>query len=585
MSAAIQWGKERGMSVSRRPATRWRGYPTARGRQRPPTPRALAGARAVLRAVALIGAIGLALIGAAQRAHAAMRGQFRGDSPTGLLAVAGVYSTRVTFAPALTYGQALELITSLGLQPAIGCGATWQPMGQVSAFALTHQLLVEPGYLAAPDDWRARLAVVAGVTAIQDAVPAPDQSVASAVPTLTGGPSAGAPSISGPSISGANGTPVATPTPPPTFALTYACPPSADTGDVAGASAASAFPTQTAHARGTVPAVATPVPTPADLGTDQSGAMARVTFAPWVRYDGALAAASGIGLGLADPCYAAETLNGAEPLWHPMGQRDAYATTRTLIIQTNAPVTARDWEHRLWATSAVMRIEPRVAVACTIPPAMMSWLVSGAPDLALIWLAALLASGLALLAGALSLGRSLARHWQALRWLGNAVPVGLAALVIVPLGMGSWTIVIAARTLTLYQSLTCPACWPPAASATQLSAQVALALVGGLIALAVSVLLLRTVPLAAAWSAAPPQNVGALPMPILPRYGTAPASEAPVGALDNGLAPPAPPGGGWSPANTFRDTPPTAPVASSPAEESSGAIADLAAGSLADDPD
>jgi hypothetical protein len=87
------------------------------------------------------------------------------------------------------------------------------------------------------------------------------------------------------------------------------------------------------------------------------------------------------------------------------------------------------------------------------------------------------------------------------------------------------------------------------------------ALVGGLIALTLCVALLLAVPLVAAWGGAAPQNSGMLPMPILPRYGTAaPASGMPPGATWNGAAPPALPSASLATGNAFRDTPPPSPT-------------------------
>lgn len=71
----------------------------------------------------------------------------------------------VVFTPQTAYTQALETVTTLGLQPAIICGLPpsesnrqiiWQPEGQTSQFAATAQLVVKTTYLA-PADWRQRL--------------------------------------------------------------------------------------------------------------------------------------------------------------------------------------------------------------------------------------------------------------------------------------------------------------------------------------------------------------------------------------------------------------------------------------------
>lgn len=502
---------------------------------------------AALRAALALMALAFAALCMAQPAHGAAHGEAHAAAHRAEYVRAhgdaSLYSTDVAFAPSVTYARALRLVTDLGLQPAIGCGSDWQPMGERTTFAEDHHLLVEPGYLVAPDDWWARLAATPGVTAVQDAIPTTDQTFDRAVPTAAGFSPAGAPAYGAP-------VPTATPNAPASaFPVTYACP-----GAVASTNASSAVVPAGA------PNIALLAPTRVVPGTTQSGLMARVTFAPWMGYDGALATTSDVGVGLADPCYEAAALQGAGPIWHPMGQVGAYSTARTLIVQTNSPISARDWAHRLWGTAAVLRIDTHVAASCPVPLAA-AWLVPDLPDLVLVRLAALLASGLALLVGTLALGRALTRRWQALRWLGGAVPPALGALALVPLGVGAWTIVVAGRTLTLYQTLTCPACWPADSSVNQAPGQVVPALVGGLIALALCVTLLFAVPLVAAWGGAAPQNSGVLPMPILPRYGTAaPASGMVPEAMWNGAAPPALPSAGLAPGNAFRDTPPPSPT-------------------------
>jgi hypothetical protein len=79
----------------------------------------------------------------------------------------------VTFAPSISYEQALRIVTNLGLQPSLECGIVqltpnvlpspqWQPVGQKDAFLKNHRLLVQLTAFT-PDDVSLRLQATPGV--------------------------------------------------------------------------------------------------------------------------------------------------------------------------------------------------------------------------------------------------------------------------------------------------------------------------------------------------------------------------------------------------------------------------------------
>ncbi len=79
----------------------------------------------------------------------------------------------ITFAPSITYAQALRAVTDLGLQPALNCDEGWEYNGQRDQFASTHTLVVVQSYASLAPDWGPRLEANPGVVSIHDAQEAP----------------------------------------------------------------------------------------------------------------------------------------------------------------------------------------------------------------------------------------------------------------------------------------------------------------------------------------------------------------------------------------------------------------------------
>jgi outer membrane protein assembly factor BamB len=77
-----------------------------------------------------------------------------------------VYQAVVTFAPTLSYQQALEMVTNLGLKTFVQCHAEWVAGDEHDAFAGEHALLVAATVNSAPL-WLGRLKATQGVTDVQ----------------------------------------------------------------------------------------------------------------------------------------------------------------------------------------------------------------------------------------------------------------------------------------------------------------------------------------------------------------------------------------------------------------------------------
>jgi hypothetical protein len=226
-------------------------------------------------------------------------------SPSGGSVVPFMFPSPVTFAPSISYEQALRIITDLGLQPALECGLSrltpgagqphpqWQPMGQRAAFLSNHRLFVTSTY-SAPNDWRLRLAATPGVQ-----VGASQGSICSAV--------------------------------------VYGTPP---------------------------PGIAIPL-TAAQAGTYVRVTFAQ----PINTYDAAIYTVINTGLALADYCYEQGLDKYAkqhqEPVWHPMGQEASFARTHTLIVTTTKRVTSSLWLEQLRATPGVTAIASPYTTPCS----------------------------------------------------------------------------------------------------------------------------------------------------------------------------------------------------------------------------
>jgi len=220
---------------------------------------------------------------------------------TGKYSIPFLFPSPVTFAPSISYEQALRLVTDLGLQPALECGLArltpgaeqphpqWQPMGQKATFLNDHRLFVTSTY-SAPTDWRLRLAAIPGVH----------------IGVFQG-------SICQSVVYG---------TPPPGIAIPL-------TSAQAGTYARLTF----AH----------PIDT----------------------YDAALYTVVNTGLALADFCYEQDTFfKYQQPVWHPVGQAISFARTHTLIVTTTKSVTSSLWLEQLRATQGVLTITSPYTTAC-----------------------------------------------------------------------------------------------------------------------------------------------------------------------------------------------------------------------------
>lgn len=222
-------------------------------------------------------------------------------SPKGGSSVPFMYPSPVTFAPSISYEQALRIVTDLGLQPALDCGLArltpgaeqvypqWQPMGQKVTFLSDHRLFVTSTY-SAPSDWRLRLRATPGVQ-----IGVSQGSICQSV--------------------------------------VYGTPP---------------------------PGIAIPL-TSAQAGTYVRVTFAH----PIDTYDAALYTVVNTGLALADFCYEQDTLfKHQELVWHPVGQGISFARTHTLIVTTTKRVTSSLWLEQLRATPGVVAIASPFTTSC-----------------------------------------------------------------------------------------------------------------------------------------------------------------------------------------------------------------------------
>ncbi len=220
------------------------------------------------------------------------------------------FSSRVTFTPTITYATALRDVTDLDTIPGLNCTAyqggtglrePWEPMGQRTAYARTHQLFVFQGGREMPTDWTARLAntgiVAGGVNGIQQAWPLYVGEYPTSAPTE----------------------------------VTYACPPGVPSADAAS-----------------VPLVMS------NADVDAAGAYARITFdGPLANYDAALALVSNLGLRLADPCLESKGYPIPSNEWRTAGQEVPFASTHTLVVGTVRAMTSTWWLRQLRTTPGV----------------------------------------------------------------------------------------------------------------------------------------------------------------------------------------------------------------------------------------
>jgi hypothetical protein len=227
------------------------------------------------------------------------------------------FSSVVTFAPSVSYAQALRLITDLGLQPGIDCGAfvgsgraAWQPMGQRETFARDARLIVWPA--RRPDGWVERLQASPGVLVVGEGY-----LLYPGVPAL----------------------------PPTSYPAPYSCPPPID---------------------GLTPPAMTPVAM--SNGMADLEIYARIAFgSPALSYDDALYTVSDLGLALADVCYdqaVARVGRTAWPPWHPMGQEQSYAASGALLVGTVRNITSSLWREQLLSAPGVVSFEAPYPAKC-----------------------------------------------------------------------------------------------------------------------------------------------------------------------------------------------------------------------------
>ncbi|HUY75327.1 MAG TPA: hypothetical protein VMV29_01050 [Ktedonobacterales bacterium] len=208
------------------------------------------------------------------------------------------FTCYVTFAPTVTYAQALRMLTDVGMQPSLHCWsvngfALWQPVGQRDLFAQWHSLIVLPN-TDGPNPFTGRSWVdelrfyLPGVVALHEATPEFDaryQLVVSPTPRYFVGATLATDDTVG-----------------------YTCPPSIHGADVS----------------------------PSTLIMLQQNALtyARISFAPAISYDAALYDTVNLGLWLADPCY--ETYNPIATQTpkpsYVQGQEVGFARTHSLVV-------------------------------------------------------------------------------------------------------------------------------------------------------------------------------------------------------------------------------------------------------------
>ncbi len=246
----------------------------------------------------------------------------------------------VTFAPTVTYAQALRTVTDLGMQPALPCASPqtivlngrmrdlsphWQPVGQRALFLQLHGLVVYPNVLAEEHPLSARSWVdqlryySPSIIALRDATPL---------------------SVAASTISVA---------PVPQILL----------NDVA--------------AGGDVKYTCTPIlPGPLLTGDPPlrvihgaTATYAQVAFSPTITYDTALAEVSNLGLRLADPCFETAVLipNAPHLPAEQIGQEAGFAKTQTLIVATTL-VASTLWRQQTSASVGVVAVSSASGTSC-----------------------------------------------------------------------------------------------------------------------------------------------------------------------------------------------------------------------------
>lgn len=249
-------------------------------------------------------------------------------------------SCYITFAPTVSYAQALRVVTNLGLQPALPClpvtpttingkeidlETLWQPAGQQQLFQQEHGLVVIQTPLAVEQQsisrsWLDELKYFSSVvTALHDAAPA----------------------------STVNGDPVTSLVPQvflnsvATNGVRYTCPPAMLPSEV--------------------------TPTTPVLLTDNAlpiGTYAQVSFSRTTSYDSALSEVTNLGLRLADPCYEATIdSSSATTAASQPGQEGSFAKTNRLIVAVTR-VTSMLWQGQTSALAGVVSVEPLGSSAC-----------------------------------------------------------------------------------------------------------------------------------------------------------------------------------------------------------------------------
>jgi len=246
-------------------------------------------------------------------------------------------SCYLTFAPTVSYHQALRTVTDFGLLPTLICSSQvgitvnghqvdaavqWQPVGQIALYEQYHSLIVYPGIIestANPQYWLTQVQHTSTISSLRDAWAKEDVSSDSDAisPTLR--------IFVNHDTTGAE-------------YINYTCPPPI------------------------LPAAVTPT-TPVLLPNSELGSYARIGFSSAISYDSALATITNLGLGLDNPCARTVTPDPsatAIPAEY-QGQEASFAKAHTLVISLTGAASTL-WRQQTLAATGVVGVTPLVGV-------------------------------------------------------------------------------------------------------------------------------------------------------------------------------------------------------------------------------
>ena len=240
------------------------------------------------------------------------------------------FTCYVTFAPSVTYAQALRIITDAEMTPTLECGyggdMLWQPAGQRDLFARWHSLIVLPDFIALNPvtgrSWVDELRYyLPGVIALHEAVRAYDAHGQVIVTTASR------------FFVGDNLAADAT--------VSYTCPPTMPNATI----------------------------TPATLTIFSLNEIdyARVSFAPAISYDAALFDITDLGLRLANPCFETATVitdyHTADVAVDQLGQSVGFARAHALIVATTGAASAQ-WLRQARGVAGATGVTPVGGAVC-----------------------------------------------------------------------------------------------------------------------------------------------------------------------------------------------------------------------------